>query len=614
MMIDVSIDFETYYDSKCSLSKLNTVEYICHPDFHVIGLGIKINTGETHWLHGDAAIRNVLDSVPWDEVTLIAHNAAFDAQVLRIIYGKTPSRYLCTMFGARPHLVPYCGSGSLAKVAAYLGLPAKGTTVAAMKGRTYESMSAEELLEYGVYCINDVDLCYGIAENVRNHLNDDELTMISLTVKKAIEPQLKLAIGLLQIELLSEIARKATLLARSGLERTDIMSNPKFAEALMSAGISPPMKISPTTGKEAYAFAKTDLEFQKLLSHKNSKVRELVEVRLGSKSTLLETRLKRMIAVSSVLDGYFPFPLIYYGAKTGRFSGADKLNAQNLPKKGGIRSAIIAPKGHKIVVSDLSQIEARIVAWLAGQEDLIDDFSDPEKDVYCEFGTSLKLWGTVTKATVTERFISKMGVLSLMYGAGNERFHDAVNATGQAVISKVEATKVVDGYRGTYTMIPKLWRTLSTALEDMIAGKDTSFKFLKFIGKNDKEGISAKVLLPEGRVLHYPNLCTDLSGEISYQGAKHKERLYGAHLLENISQALAQIIIRDVELKVARDTKFRITAAGQAHDELIYVVPEKATDKFAVYLNNTMKRTPVWADGLVLDAETEMGDSYGEAK
>ena len=123
-----------------------------------------------------------------------------------------------------------------------------------------------------------------------------------------------------------------------------LMSNQIFAKYLENLGVEPPTKMSAKTGKEAYAFSKTDKAFTDLLEHPDPRVQNAVSARLGIKSTLEETRTQSLIEVAG--RGRLPILLNYYGAHTGRFSGGDKMNLQNLPARGNnsIRRALRAPK------------------------------------------------------------------------------------------------------------------------------------------------------------------------------------------------------------------------------------------------------------------------------
>ena len=104
----------------------------------------------------------------------------------------------------------------------------------------------------------------------------------------------------------------------------------------------------------------SDLGLKELAEHPDERVQAIVAARLGTKSTLEETRTERFIAISK--RGRMPVPLRYYAAHTGRWGGDDKLNLQNLPRKSLLKEAIVAPDGYVLIDADSSQIEARTVA------------------------------------------------------------------------------------------------------------------------------------------------------------------------------------------------------------------------------------------------------------
>jgi DNA polymerase I-like protein with 3'-5' exonuclease and polymerase domains len=120
-----------------------------------------------------------------------------------------------------------------------------------------------------------------------------------------------------------------------------------------------------------------------LADHEDDRVQSAVAARLGTKSTLEETRTQRFIDISK--RGTLPVPVRYYAAHTGRWGGDDKINMQNLPSRGPngkkLKRSILAPEGYTLIDCDSSQIEARVLAWLAGQDDLTQAFANNE-DVY----------------------------------------------------------------------------------------------------------------------------------------------------------------------------------------------------------------------------------------
>lgn len=610
-------DFETYYDTECSLRVLSSAEYVRHPKFRP--LLCAVHTGkQSRVLVGEDEMRAFFSRVNWSNIEFIAHNANFDATVLREYFGYTPARYYCTMMASRPHIVPFSRSMSLDAVAKHLGLPvSKGNFASAKaRGKYWEDFTAAEQMEYISYAGVDADLCWEIAQRTKIDLDEDEQLTIHATVRKAVEPVLVANRGMLIMALKAEQSRKKQLFAKAGIDPSVIMSNTKFATLLRNLGVEPPMKISPRTGKQTYAFSKQDVEFLRLRDHHNEDVRLAVECRLNGKSTIEESRLQRFINLTENRNSV-PFPLLYYGAHTGRMGGFDKLNMQNLPKGTALREALMAPAGYKLVVSDLSQIEARMVAWLAGLLDMLDAFRDEARDVYCEFGTGLGIWGEVTPETKKERFVSKMGVLSLMYGAGPDRFHDAINTSGMTQIEHDTAKQVVYGYRNMYAAIPILWKQLDIALMRMIQGQSMVVGPCRFVGGREASLYGAPhIQLPEGRRIYYPELRYDRTVEkIVYKGNKGETKyLWGGAVLENISQALAQLIIRRIELRMIEKMQQRVWAAGQVHDELIYCVKESIAGRFADVLTRTMIQPTDWCRGLPLACETHIGDTYADAK
>ena len=168
----------------------------------------------------------------------------------------------------------------------------------------------------------------------------------------------------------------------------DLSSNPKFAKLLENFGVSAPMKVSKTTGKQTYALAKNDALFQQLLNSSVEEVRLLCEARLKVKSTTERTRATRFYEISQ--RGKLPVPLSYYGAQTGRWTASkgSAINMQNLKRGSFLRKAIMAPEGYQLVVGDLSQIEPRVLAWLSDYEDMLDIFRKGG-DPYAAFGAQM---------------------------------------------------------------------------------------------------------------------------------------------------------------------------------------------------------------------------------
>ena len=275
------------------------------------------------------------------------------------------------------------------------------------------------------------------------------------------------------------------------------MSNPKFAELLKSHGVIPPTKISPTTGKETLAFAKSDEEFKKLLEHENETVQALVSARLGVKSTIEETRTARFINIA--MRGTMPIPLRYYAAHTGRWGGDDKVNMQNLPRNSPLKDAICAPTGYTMIDCDLSQIEARTLAWLAEEHDLVEAF-DRGDDVYKIMASSI--YGKpVDKIDKGERFVGKTTILGAGYGMGAMKFQAQLKNFG-VELDEDECKRIIRVYRETYQWIPHLWRSASDALEGIMDGAGALIGRYGVLSVDSARGIR----LPNNLHIKYPNL------------------------------------------------------------------------------------------------------------
>ena len=315
----ITYDFETYYDKEFSLSKMSTEAYIRDPRFEVIGVSVKRDEGPIEWLTGDHQyMLEALRSLHMEDEVCIAHNAVFDAAILNWKYGIRPKVHVDTLSMSRP-ITGLSVGGSLRALATYFGIGEKGTEIYNTLGKRRADFTPEELNAFGRYCQNDVALTWELYKRLRPLTPLKEIYLIDMTIRMFTEPVLELNEPLLAQHLSKVKADKeALLLSVSHGDREAFMSNDKFAELLRAEGVEPPTKVSEKTGKTAYAFAKTDLEFQALLEHPNEKVQALVAARLGLKTTIEETRTEQFLNIAR--RGPLPILLNYYGAvNTGRF-------------------------------------------------------------------------------------------------------------------------------------------------------------------------------------------------------------------------------------------------------------------------------------------------------
>ena len=380
-LTNVVCDIESYYDSKVSLTKLSTAQYVHHPLFKIWGLSIKIEDGDTQW-YGEDEVDYAINSIDWANTNLICQNVLFDGYVLKELYGVKPAWYTDTAAMGRG-LEP--GQSARLKDLCERYFPddptmRKGEELSSAKGHYDLDPELEEAI--AGYCDQDVDLTYALDQVMRPLMPTDELLLIHKTSDMFCNPTLRLDKELTQKTHDDEIKQKTELFAKLGVDKKTLSSNLKFVELVESMDIVPPMKRSLTTGKMIPAFAKKDAGFLQLQAMYPQHA-DLWRARGLAKSSLEETRALRFTE-SVNNDGTFSVPLKYYAAHTGRFGGSDKLNLQNMPRESPLRRALISPANHYVYVADLSAIEARMLAWLAGEHELLDEFRRDE-DVYSNF-------------------------------------------------------------------------------------------------------------------------------------------------------------------------------------------------------------------------------------
>lgn len=607
------VDFETYYDSDYSLNKLQTDEYVLDPQFETIMVTIIVD-GVCHVIcdPDDGVVSGLLSSViDWSEYAVCCHNTMFDGFILTQRYGIRPMFWLDTLSLARMHF-PHLRSHSLAAIAEHLGLKAKGHAVHNMRGKHLADMTAQEIYEYTEYCKHDTELCEQIFSYCRERTPVLSYVLIDMTVRMFTEPVFVGDTALISDLYEREKARKEGLLKLALASKEEIMSNQKFAARLIELNVVPPTKISQRTEKETYAFAKTDKEFMALLEHPNPDVQALVAARVGAKTTIAETRAQRFLAMSK--RGPLPVYLNFWGAKTtGRYSGGNKVNWQNLPSRGissGLRNALCAPPGHVVVVGDSSNIELRTVMALAGQQDVIDKLA-AGVDMYCDFASQL-FGREIVKTDKAERFLGKTAMLGLQYGAGAERFAEMVRVQGAPLgiepISMNRALHIVSLYRHLYDRVVELWRHCQdVVLPDIANGCDHVTVDVNgwFITQNEGFG------RPGEPGVRYHDLEWD-GGEWSYtQGRNTGIRIYGPKVVENLCQHAAMQIVMWQTARINQRYPVKLSV----HDEAACLPKVTEAEDCRVHMLESFSALPKWCAGKIpVEGEVEIGASYGDAK
>jgi DNA polymerase len=646
----VTIDFETRWDSKeYTLSKLTTEEYIRDPRFKAFGACLHEYGSDdpVRWYNGDD-LREALAQYDWTKTAILAHNAQFDVAILGWKYNCHPAFILDTLSMARALRGVEQGN-SLAKLAADFRLPPKGRAVHDTNG--LQEITPEIEAELAAYCAHDVELCEAIFERLSVNYPAKELRLIDMTLRMYTRPMLLLDGGMLINAISQESSYRTELLERLNVKEEDLASNQKFASLLESVGVDPPYKLSKTTGKQTLALAKTDAIFQSILNGENEPAALLCEARLKVKSTSERTRAQRFSDISR--RGALPVPLSYYGASTGRWTASkgSAINMQNLKRGSFLRRAIMAPEGYQLVVGDLSQIEPRVLAWLADYQDMLDIFRSGA-DPYAQFGAQMfRIPGMTKESHPDLRQSAKSALLGCGYGLGWQSFAsqlmvgflgappvrydkkfaktlgvgpeyvgkfiswqdnmDKLNAIPRIcsdleILTHAVASKmIIDTYRATAWPVKTFWDMCTELLgSSLYGGEPYTHKCLTF----EKEAI----LLPNRMYIRYNDLkqVADEEGRSQWVYGPDETKLYAGKITNNVTQALARIVMTDGMLRVAK----RYPVVGTVHDELICVVPDSEVDEAKAWVLEQMTVEPSYMPGIPLAADVGAHRRYGDAK
>jgi DNA polymerase I-like protein with 3'-5' exonuclease and polymerase domains len=614
-----TVDYETYYDREYSLSKMSTEDYVCDPRFHFMLVSLKKNNESPKWFSGTLA-----ETFKWMyregafHGAWLCHHTMFDGLCSAKHFKFVPRMMFDTRLMAQAVLKPYMRSVSLDSCLKHVDLGIKkGNAVHTMIGRTLDSLSRGELRAYAEYGMADVEGTYRLFKYLLPQFPREELEIIDMTLRMYLQPRLRLDATLLTQILAETRAKKAKLLASLPASITEKMlaSNKQFAEVLTSLGVDPPTKISPTTNEITFAFSKNDTAFKELEEEyaDDDLVSAVLTARLGVKSTIEESRTERLINIG-MKHTWLRVPLLYYAAHTGRYGGMEKINMQNPPRvdKSKLRYAIVAPPGHVVLALDLAQIEARINAWLSGQEDLLQQFRD-RLDPYARFASVAYRCDVVkgrSKGDDKKRFVGKTCILGLGYGMGAMKLRATLRKDG-VKLEPNEDELLVRTYRDMYDRIPMLWRICDRQISLMAQGKTRFTLGPVTFAKNS-------IILPNGMQIVYHGLkYLDGNNKMNYRGwaysfAGELRTLWGGKIVENIVQALARILVMQYMIQIKR--QYGMTPALQVHDELDYVVPEDRAEELALAFSAMMRVPPQWGPDLPIEVEANYGPTFGDCK
>ena len=646
----LAIDFETRWSSKSyTLTKMTTEEYIRDERFKAFGACARVLGSDEpiRWV-GGPDLPEFFSGIDWGRTAVLAHNAQFDVSILEWVYNAHPAFIFDTLSMARALRGVEVGN-SLAKLAADFSLPEKGKAVHSTDG--LQELTPDIERELAAYCTHDVYLCEEIFTRLVSGYPAKELRLIDMTLKMYTRPVLELDQNMLLDAIEEEREHREGLLSKLGIDEKVLASNDQFAQALKTLGVTPPMKKSKTTGKPALALAKNDALFQALLNSDNPDVAALCEARLKVKSTTERTRAQRFYNIAS--RGTLPVPLSYFGASTGRWTASkgSAINMQNLKRGSFLRKAIMAPEGYRLAVGDLSQIEPRVLAWLADYEELLNIFRSGG-DPYAQFGAQMfGIPGMTKDSHPVERQSAKSALLGAGYGLGWASFAqqllvgflgakplrytkadakklgvtaDAIQAfltnddhvarmleiphtctEAELLIHCLTAKAIIEKYRAAAWPVKTFWSMMEELMVRCLAGgEEFVYKCITF----RKE----EIVLPSGMSIKYP----DLRQEKDDKGAKRwvygpeATPLYGGKITNNVVQGTARVVMTDGMLRVSK----RYFVAGTVHDEQIAVVPDGEAEEGLKWIIEQMTLEPSYLPGLPLAADGGVHRRYGLAK
>jgi DNA polymerase len=451
------------------------------------------------------------------------------------------------------------------------------------------------------YCRQDVKATLALYKRFVRDFPKEELELIDLTVEMGVRARLELNKELLATALIEATVEREQIIATAGVDPKILSSNPKFAAWLVEHGLEPPTKISVTTGKTATAFSKNDLSYIRF-KEANSDFAPIFAAREATKSTLAITRTTTFAAIAD--SGRLPVPLAYYGANTGRWSGRDSINLQNMPRGGALRRSIQAPDGFVICVGDLGQIEARVLAMLAGQQSMIDTFR-AGLDLYTEFA---KVHFEKDEISKDERQLSKAMLLGLQYGMGVKKFRESVAkgfmGTTPVNLTEREARAAVNSYRSINYSIVEYW----SAVEHEALALATEIAPLQSVDWGGYFAIEYNAIrLPNGMRLRYPGLWRGEDG-LTFHNGKGREGIYAGKCVENLTQATARLFMADAWRAISKQYPVVLSC----HDELGILAPEDDAEAACTALEAAMTTPPAWMPDIPLTAEVQWARNYSK--
>lgn len=603
-------DYETFFSDDFTLSKLSTEQYVRDSRFEIHGIAMKWSSDtEARWYTRDQW-KYVAAQEDWSDVFMIHHHHNFDGLISSHHYDVKPKMLGCTLSMARLLLGNHI-SVSLDSVRKQYGFPPKTTPYSIFKGKHWEELTQNEQRLVAEGACDEVESIWKLFGILAKDFPSEEYLVVSETIKMFTNPTLKADTELLaRIWEREEIDKRARL-ASLKLDPAVLRSADGFADLLRARGVEPEKKPGKPNAdgseKLIYAFAKTDPFMEELLDDEDPEIRALAEARLGEKSNILQTRAETLGFMAS--RGPLCVYLRMYGAHTTRWSGGDGSNFQNFKKPDpeypeeadyNLRDAPQPPEGFVLAKPDASQIECRLLNFVAGQDDVIERFRNGQ-DPYVNVASAFYGYPVNKKDHPKERQVGKVLELQAGYGSGGLKIAKTLRTKAGIILSESEGEKARDAYRSTHPNVVELWKAGGRMLSRLAGGPPTTW--------GPSVVRDGRIYLPNGCPLNYSTIeyYRDPENAEKYWRLKTRRgwtKLYGAKLVENLIQALARVVISQAFIRIV-GMGYRIV--GTEHDSLWILIPRDGKEKWHLdRCTAEMVRTPAWLPGIPLGCDCEL--------
>ena len=651
MQKELHIDIETY--SPEPIGDTGNYKYAMHPEFEILLCAWAFDNDPVQCFdlaQGDELPQWFIDSLTDETIIKCAHNATFERVCFTMLLRRQgvlkqdewldAKQWKCSMIQCARCGLPL----SLDQAGAALGItqqkmkegkaliqlfcvPHKSKTTSGIFGehqnRVLPTDQPDKWETFKAYCIRDVEAEREIAQSIDWYpVSDFEQNLY------AIDQQINDRGVLIDSKLVQNaITIDATYKARLNIEAVKLsgLENPNSVGQLKTW-------IAEQTGIELTSLNKDDIpDLKKQITDK--RVLRILDIR----NELRKTSCQKYTAMKTVAgpDWRARGVTQFHGSRTGRWAGR-LVQMQNLPQNhindldfarqalldgdveliemgyGNvpdvlsqlIRTAFIAPEGKTLAVCDFSAIEARVIAWMAGEEWVLEVFRNGG-DIYCATASNM-FKVPVEKHGLNShlRQKGKIAVLALGYGGGVDAL-DKMGGQRQG-LSRDEEADIVRKWREANPNIVAFWRQLEAAAKQVCVTKQTLHVGTLTLAMH---GTTMTIALPSGRLISYPDMqpCTNRFGNASlkYRGVNQETHkwgwieTYGGKLTENVIQATARDCLAETMTEIS--DSLHLPIIFHVHDEIICEIDTCHQDEQMASIKAAFAKTPSWAPGLPLN-------------